>query len=132
MKIHAIAMLLVEKDGKFLLVKRTKKPFTGYWAFPGGHVDEGETPYEAATRELKEETGLEADIEEHEVHYSEQEADVAHRHLSHVFRARIKGGQERAGDDVKEMEWFTLEEIKELDLTHLTLRTFNELYFSKE
>lgn len=130
MNIHPVSMLLIEKDGKILMAKRTKKPFTGFWSFPGGHVDKGETALQAAHRELKEETGLNAEIEK-EVHYSEQEVDIGHRHLIHVFRAKIIGGKEKAGDDVKDMQWFTLDEIKTLDLTHLALRVFNDLYFSK-
>lgn len=49
----------VWRDGKVLLVERAK-PAKGIWAFPGGHVELGETLEQAAARELHEETGMTA------------------------------------------------------------------------
>ncbi|PZF75629.1 NUDIX hydrolase [Aestuariivirga litoralis] len=49
----------VWRDGRVLLVERAKPP-RGMWAFPGGHVEPGETLQEAAARELMEETGMTA------------------------------------------------------------------------
>ena len=43
---------------KVLSIKRGKEPFKGMWANPGGNIDEGENPRDAAVRELEEETNL--------------------------------------------------------------------------
>lgn len=52
----------VWRDGKVLLVERAKPP-VGIWAFPGGHLEPGESLEAAAARELQEETGLTARID---------------------------------------------------------------------
>lgn len=52
---------IVERDGRYLLVLRTKPPSDAMYAFPGGRGEAGESPAETALRELFEETGLRAE-----------------------------------------------------------------------
>lgn len=52
------AAIFVERDGKILVLKRAGGELSGAWYLPGGAVDEGETPEQAAHRELFEEAGL--------------------------------------------------------------------------
>ncbi len=56
-------ILAIKKDDKFLFQERLKHPYYGFWGFPSGKIRWGETIIETAARELKEETGLEADHE---------------------------------------------------------------------
>lgn len=49
---------VVLRGRSILLVKRRYPPSKGYWSIPGGHLREGESVYDAALRELAEETGL--------------------------------------------------------------------------
>jgi len=53
-------VVLVDTDSnyKVLSIKRGRPPFVGMWANPGGNIDEGEKPLDAAVRELEEETNL--------------------------------------------------------------------------
>lgn len=53
-------MLVCDKDGKVVLIKRTGSHGEGTWAPPGGHIDFGETAVEAGRREVKEEIGIDA------------------------------------------------------------------------
>lgn len=56
-----VAAALIDGDGRVLIARRPKgKAMAGFWEFPGGKLDEGETPEEALVRELREELGIEA------------------------------------------------------------------------
>jgi 8-oxo-dGTP diphosphatase len=51
--------VLVQADGAFLLTSRPAgKPYAGYWEFPGGKLEAGETVEQALARELQEELGI--------------------------------------------------------------------------
>lgn len=53
----AAGICFVTDDGRVLLLKRAGTPHTGTWAFPGGSIEAGETPEQAARREVREECG---------------------------------------------------------------------------
>uniref|UniRef100_A0A7C2V9T7 NUDIX domain-containing protein n=1 Tax=Ignisphaera aggregans TaxID=334771 RepID=A0A7C2V9T7_9CREN len=59
---YAIAAVgaIVISEGRILLVKRNAEPGRGLWSIPGGAIEPGESIYEAARRELVEETGVDA------------------------------------------------------------------------
>jgi mutator protein MutT len=54
-----IAIAVIEHDGKYLLQQRTSEQvLAGKWEFPGGKIEAGESPADAAVRETREETSL--------------------------------------------------------------------------
>lgn len=124
---HDTTAIVIEKEGKFLLIKRGKPPEKGFWAVPGGHVDEGETPLECAKRECKEEVG-EADIEEKPFFIFVHDVGIGHRHRAHVFKGEMKG-EVTPGTDAEEAKWFSLEEMEREELTHYTKKILNFMFY---
>ena len=54
---------VVERDGRFLVTRRVKGThLSGYWEFPGGKCEAGETHEACLSRELEEELGVRAEI----------------------------------------------------------------------
>jgi len=84
---------IVFLDGKVLLVKRSIKPYRGYWCLPGGHVRFGETVEEAVTREAKEETGLDVEIERMVGIYSEFKRDPRGHSITIAYILKPIGGE---------------------------------------
>ncbi len=58
--VPASTAVLFDDEGRILLVLRNREPGAGEWSLPGGFVENGESPEDAAKRELVEETGLSA------------------------------------------------------------------------
>lgn len=57
--VEVAAAVLIRPDNSFLLACRPAgKPYAGYWEFPGGKIEAGESPLQALTRELDEELGI--------------------------------------------------------------------------
>ena len=115
----ATADIIFEKDWKILLVKRKYDPFKGMWAIPGGFIEYGkETLEQTAIREAKEETGL--DISELELVgiYSSPNRDPRGHNISHVYLAKKYKGKVKAGDDSKEVAYFSFDDLPELAFDH--------------
>ncbi|MDR7454252.1 MAG: NUDIX domain-containing protein, partial [Armatimonadota bacterium] len=60
--VYLRTLCFVFHGDRVLLIQRTRDPEAGYWNAPGGKIDRGEDPLDAARRELREETGLDAPL----------------------------------------------------------------------
>ena len=99
------AAVLIEQDGRVLLVRRTNEPFRGLWTLPAGFVDSDEDPARAAERECLEETGLSVRVRRVlDVVAGREHARGADFVI--VYSADVLGGALRAGDDADQAEWF--------------------------
>ena len=115
------ASIAVFKDRRVLLVKRGRAPFAGLWSLPGGKTEGDEAPREAACRELKEETGVEADVEGIvDTVRVAAEVDGSGKNVTYqltVFYGRPTGGSLKAGGDAEAAGWVDLDDIEALPMT---------------
>ena len=109
--------LIVRKGNHILLEIRGHEPFAGVHAFPGGHMDYGETVEQTALRELKEETSIEAKIVGILGVYSDPNRDPRGQRVTTVFIADWLNGNPVGADDAESAEW-----VNEAELRNPSLR----------
>jgi 8-oxo-dGTP diphosphatase len=126
-----VALVLVERDGKFLLTRESAAPFRGKWSLPGGRLNPGESIRRTAERELREETGILAELTG--LLYVDQlvgsETGVGGR-IRFVFLGKATGGALKATEDEHSMYagWFTDAGIGDLELRSPFVRRVLDVY----
>jgi 8-oxo-dGTP diphosphatase len=108
------AVVVWDDDDRLLLIKRSPNSTRpGYWAIPAGYVDYGEEVRAAAARELREETGLVADVGD-VVWVASNFHDPAKLTVGVWFNGNVTGGRLRAGDDATAAGFFALDDLPPL------------------
>ncbi len=113
--------LVIDTTGKLglLIGRRDIKDATGkriLWSLPKGHIEEGETPEEAALREVAEETGIESNIEKSlgDIDFWFMAGGKRIHKTVHHYLFRESGGLLAAQEsEVDEVAWFPLNQIIE-------------------
>lgn len=108
-RIAVVAAVLQQPDGQFLLAQRPQgKVYAGYWEFPGGKVEPGESPLQALQRELQEELGIEVT---EAWPWLIREFDYEHADVKlHFFRVRSWRG-ELHGREAQAVAWQRIDAI---------------------
>ena len=105
--------VLIEQDGRVLLVRRANEPFRGLWTLPAGFVNGGEDPAEAGARECLEETGLNVRV----THVLDVIAGREHERGADfiiVYHAEVISGELAPADDSDAVEWFARDALPPL------------------
>lgn len=108
------SVILQNRAGKYLLVKRAYEPKKGYWDFPGGFAEEDEDFEECSRREVKEELGIEIQdlkyLSTHKDNYSYQHVGYRTIGVSYVTEFP-ESSKIVIADDVADYKFFNLEDI---------------------
>lgn len=113
----AVLAVLLRGD-EVLLVRRRNPPSQGAWGYPGGRIEPGEPLAVAALRELKEETGVEAEflqvltaLDSIADEAGGEAADAAWHYVLVVCLCRWTAGEPLAADDALEAAWFPVADL---------------------
>ena len=102
------------RGGEVLLIQRGRPPRQGDWSLPGGRIEPGERAMDAALRELREETGIEAEITGL-IDVVDGLFPEAGRHYVLIdYAARWISGEPVAGDDALEARFVALDQVAAL------------------
>ncbi len=97
---------------EILLIKRGKAPNYGQWMVPGGTLEWGESLEECAVREVREETGVEIEIETFvEIIEAIQRGGADFHYVIMDFAARAVSGTPKASSDALEAVWAGLDAL---------------------
>ena len=107
--IKVVAAILQKKDKILIARKKEGKPLAGYFEFPGGKIEKGETPEESLARELMEEMNIKIDVKEY---VGESIYDYGNGKVISLlgYISEIIDGEIKLSDHDR-YEWVTLEEI---------------------
>jgi len=111
--VPATSLIVTDSENALLLVKRSVEPKIGFWCLPGGFIELGETPDQAALRELKEETGLSGKIDR----LLGVTSDTSERYgtiLMVGYLVREFSGALKPGDDAAAAAYFMPDDLPEI------------------
>ena len=108
------AFAIILHSRHILLVKARDK---NNWQLPGGRLEPGETPAQAVIREVREETGLRAQVGRLTGRYRREDGSVVR-----VYAVRARGKLAGASEEILEQRWVRVREAKEMVGQHTRRR----------
>ena len=132
--IPAVGVVCLRGD-EVLLIRRGTAPRKGEWSLPGGRIEWGETAAAAALRELREETGVRAEllglVDVVDGLFAQRaDGEVWGHYVLVDYAARWRAGEPKAGDDAAEARFFSRSEIGALGLWSETVRVIEAAFAS--
>jgi ADP-ribose pyrophosphatase YjhB (NUDIX family) len=111
----------VFRGGELLVAQRGREPGKGLWSLPGGSVEWGEALADAAAREVREETGVDAEIVRlaghREVRIPDRQGGVERHYVILCFAARWRAGEPKPGPEASEVRWIAPRDLAGLKTT---------------
>ncbi|MDI6851854.1 MAG: NUDIX domain-containing protein [bacterium] len=110
--VPVVVVVVFNDVGEVLLVKRKEEPEKGKWALPSGFVEINEAPYETASRELYEETGIM--IEKLTLINVYQQKSKRYESVIVISYLGFSSEVPQPGDDAEDAKFFAINELPEI------------------
>ena len=111
--IPAAACVILNSRNEIVVIKRAVEPNKGEWALPSGYIEIDQSPEQAASVEMKEETGLQGKVTKF-LGYFDDSSPIYEKVISFGFLMEPTGGLLQAGDDAAEARYVHLNDIPPL------------------
>ncbi len=115
------ASAAIFRDGRVLIAERGKGAMAGVWSLPGGHIEPGERAMAAALREVKEETGVEAELlglaDVHDVLIRNESGELTGHYVIAVYFGRWLGGEPVAGEESRDARFVPIDQLESFTMT---------------
>jgi 8-oxo-dGTP diphosphatase len=108
------ASACVWRGEEVLLIKRASVLGYGRWSLPGGKQEPSESDIETAHRELREETGISADLDHDLGIFHIDVGDVIY--AIHSFAGPYRAGQAQAASDASDIAWVNYQKLNTYNL----------------
>jgi NAD+ diphosphatase len=108
------AFVFLERSGKYLILKRGREPYRDRWELPGGFVEAGESPAEAARRETFEETGLRIESPRIVGAYTSRYGDDGKWTVDVAFHCQAPPDDMSLSEESLDATWVSLEQMPPL------------------
>ncbi len=109
-----VVLMAIMNEDKILLLKRTKRPYQGYWSIPGGKLQLQESIPDCALREAEEETGLKCQFSHiASVIHERVKENEEYKHAFVLFLTVLKPESNKLKESEEgKLEWFPLNNLQ--------------------
>ena len=128
--------VVVHRGDEVLLIKRGKAPNKGKWSLPGGAQDVGETVFQAALREVMEETTIRVsapkiiDVVDSITH--DPQGKVIYHYTLIEVGCEYDSGTAIAKSDAEDVKWVMIKDLEHYALPDITLKVIRQSYLSRK
>lgn len=124
--VDVVVFTVAEDELRVILIQMKKNPLKGMWAFPGGLINQKESPGDAAKRELREKTGLGKVYLEQLYTFGEPKRDPLSRVVSVAYFALINnsGVKLKTTSKYADIKWVSVDKLPKLAYDHSNIAKY--------